>query len=400
MRIGVLTFYYPPDLSAGSFRAGALIGALRELAPAGSHIDVITTMPNRYQSWSGSSASVAQAMESLPDVTVRRIPLPTHRSDMRGQARAFLTFARAARGMIDAAEYDVIFATSSRLMTAALGAWAARRKRVPLYLDIRDIFVDTIGDLLPGPLALLARPPLGWLERWTMNSARRINLVSRGFEEYFRTRYPHASLAWYTNGVDDEFVAAAPTATRPLATGGIAEILYAGNLGEGQGLHHVLPGLAQALRGRARFVVIGDGGRRVALEQALAAAAVDNVELRAPVARDRLLEAYRHADVLFLHLGAHAAFEKVLPSKLFEYAALGKPILAGVAGFAARFVREEIGNAALFAPCDVAGATRAFESLQMQEAPRAEFVARHARSRLARALAGDVLDTAREPEPA
>ena len=84
-----------------------------------------------------------------------------------------------------------------------------------------------------------------------------------------------------------------------------------------------MPGLARALRGRARFVVIGDGGRRAALEQALQAAGTDNVELRAPVARDRLIEEYRRADVLFLHLGAHAAFEKVLPSKLFEYAALG-----------------------------------------------------------------------------
>ena len=50
MRIGVLTFYYPPDLSAGSFRAAALIAALRELAPPGTQIDVITTMPNRYHS--------------------------------------------------------------------------------------------------------------------------------------------------------------------------------------------------------------------------------------------------------------------------------------------------------------------------------------------------------------
>jgi len=394
MRIGVLTFYYPPDLSAGSFRAGALIGALRELVPPGAGIDVITTMPNRYSSFSGSSASAAPEFETLPGVTVRRIPLPAHRSDMRGQARAFLTYARAARATIGDTRYDVLFATSSRLMTAALGAWVARRTRVPLYLDIRDIFVDTIGDLLPGPLALLARPPLGWLERWTMNTAGRINLVSRGFEEYFRARYPRASLAWYTNGVDDEFIAAAPTATRALATGGIAEILYAGNLGEGQGLHAVLPGLARALRGRARFTIIGDGGRRAALEQALRSAAVDNVEIRAPVARDRLLEAYRRADVLFLHLGAQPAFQKVLPSKLFEYAALGKPILAGVAGFAARFVREEIGNAAVFPPCDVGAAARGFESLQMQEAPRAEFIARHARSRLARDLAADLLAVA------
>jgi hypothetical protein len=54
-------------------------------------------------------------------------------------------------------DYDLVLATSSRLMTAALGALIARRKRARLYLDIRDIFVDTIGDVSPGPLALPLR---------------------------------------------------------------------------------------------------------------------------------------------------------------------------------------------------------------------------------------------------
>jgi hypothetical protein len=98
--------------------------------------------------------------------------------------------------------------------------------------------------------------------------------------------------------------------------------------------------------------------------------------------------------VLFLHLGAHKAFEKVLPSKLFEYAALGKPVLAGVGGFAARFVREEISNSAVFPPCDVAAGVAAFGSLKMESAPRADFVARHARAGLARALASDLLSLA------
>lgn len=386
-RICVLSFYFPPDLSAGSFRVAALVEALREVAPAGSHIEVITTAPNRYHSYAQSAA----AREQIDGLAITRIPLPAHRSDMAGQARAFLYFARAARREMKSRQFDVLFATSSRLMTAALGAWAARRQRIPLYLDLRDIFVDTIGDLLPRPVAMLARTPLSWLESWTLRAARRINLVSRGFEEYFRRRHPRASYSWFTNGVDEEFVDAAASMSGAREPGALPLILYAGNLGEGQGLHYVLPGFARALRGRANFEVIGDGGRRPALEQALRDAGVDNVTLRPPVARAQLMDVYRRADVLFLHLGAHQAFEKVLPSKLFEYAALGKPVLAGVAGFAARFTREEIRNAAVFTPCDVAGAVRAFESLSLQLTPRPEFVERHRRTRIARDLARDIL---------
>jgi glycosyltransferase involved in cell wall biosynthesis len=386
MKVLVLSFYYQPDLCAGSFRTTPLVAALRERAPAGTQVDVVTTLPNRYHTFTQEAAEV----ETGDGLEIRRIKLPPHRSDMRGQSRAFLHFARRALAITSDRHYDLVFATSSRLMTAALGAWIARRKHAELYLDIRDIFVDTIKDVLPA-----AAWPLGHafslLESWTMRHAKRINLVSRGFEGYFRARYGDCSLAWFTNGIDDEFLTGAESGGAPASSDGRATVLYAGNIGEGQSLHEILPGLARELRARARFVVIGDGGRRSALEAALAAARVDNVEIQSPMTRAALLSAYRAADVLFLHLGAHRAFEKVLPSKLFEYAALGKPVLAGVAGYAARFVRDEIRNAAVFPPCNVPAAVQAFESLQLVSSPRPEFVAKYARANIARAMADDVL---------
>jgi glycosyltransferase involved in cell wall biosynthesis len=387
MRLLVLSFYYEPDLCAGSFRTTALVAALRERVPSGTQIDVVTTLPNRYSSFS----RVAAEVDAADGLEVRRIRLPMHRSDMLGQSRAFVHFARAALRHVARRHYDLVFATSSRLMTAALGAWIARRKHAPLYLDIRDLFVETINDVLPAPAAWPVRRLLARVEAWTMRRADRINLVSRGFEGYFRAHYGQSSLAWFTNGIDDEFLVPVAQAHARATADPRTLVLYAGNIGEGQGLHEILPPLARALRERARFVVIGDGGRRTTLQAALAAAQVDNVEVRVPVPRAELLEAYRAADVLFLHLGRQRAFEYVLPSKLFEYAALGKPILAGVAGYAARFIHEEIVNAAVFAPCNVAAALTAFAALQLTDRPRPEFVAKYARANIARAMADDLL---------
>jgi glycosyltransferase involved in cell wall biosynthesis len=387
MRLLVLSFYYEPDLCAGSFRTTALVAALRERIPFGSQVDVVTTLPNRYSTFS----RVAAEVDAEDGLEVRRIRLPSHRSDMLGQSRAFLRFAREALNHVSDRDYDLVFATSSRLMTAALGAWIARRKHAPLYLDIRDLFVDTINEVLPAPAAWPARALLARVESWTMRRADRINLVSRGFEGYFRKHYGESSLAWFTNGIDEEFLTPSAHPIARAAGDTRTLVLYAGNIGEGQGLHEILPPLALALNERARFVVVGDGGRRATLQAALAAAGIDNVELRLPVSRTELIDAYRASDVLFLHLGSHAAFEKVLPSKLFEYAALGKPILAGVAGYAARFIHEEIDNAAVFAPCDVAAALVAFDSLQLTDRPRPEFVAKYARVNIARAMADDMV---------
>ena len=252
MRVLVLSFYYEPDLSAGSFRATSLVRALRKERSSNLLIDVVTTRPNRYNTFD------PQASESETDVglTIHRISLPKHSSDMFGQSKAFWRFAVNSIRLTKNADYDLVFATSSRLMTAALGALIARRNRSKLYLDIRDIFVDTMKDISPIGFAGLLGSVLSALERWTVSHAERINLVSAGFAEYFRLRYPRKEYSFFTNGVDDEFLVGCAAGSTCGAKSPL-NIVYAGNIGEGQGLHVILPQLAARLRGRAVFQVIG-----------------------------------------------------------------------------------------------------------------------------------------------
>jgi glycosyltransferase involved in cell wall biosynthesis len=237
----------------------------------------------------------------------------------------------------------------------------------------------------------MAMPFLRWVEGRSIRRADTVNLVSPGFEEYFRRRFPTQRFSFFTNGIDPDFIDVPCEGTTPAVPGGPLTVLYAGNVGEGQGLHAILPALARASSDRLRFRIIGDGARMDLLARAVAAAGVDNVELLPPMTRLELIGAYRHADVLFLHLNDYDAFRKVLPSKIFEYAALGKPLWAGVAGYAADFVRQEIPNAAVFAPCDVAGALRSFDSLVHRVMPRTEFVAKFGREEITRQLAADIL---------
>ena len=170
----------------------------------GSQIDLVTTLPNRYNTFSQD----APELENRFGLKIRRIALPPHQSGIVDQSKAFLSFSRQALKLVEKREYDLVFATSSRLMTAVLGAWISGKKQVPLYLDIRDIFVDTIKDVLPRCLALIAKPVFSFLERWTVKRAVRINLVSKGFVGYFSSRYPEKEFSYFTNGIDDEFIAA------------------------------------------------------------------------------------------------------------------------------------------------------------------------------------------------
>lgn len=388
MKLLVLSFYYQPDLSAGSFRTTALVKALLDKLPVDAHIELITTLPNRYSSFS----SEAPELEEHPRLTIRRIALPAHKSGMVDQAKAFLVYARHVRNIARGKHYDLVYATSSRLMTATLGAVIARSKKTPLYLDIRDIFVDTIKDVLSGKMVRFIKPILSLLERFTIKSARKVNLVSAGFLPYFKSRYPDQKYSLFTNGIDDEFLNL-PIANTEDNQDRILDVVYAGNFGEGQGLHNIIPQLAKRLEGKVRFKVIGDGGRLGALKDAIDASRCNNVDLLSPVKRDELIGVYQSADILFLHLNDYDAFRKVLPSKLFEYAALGKPIWAGIAGYAAEFVTEHIENASVFAPCDVNAAVESFERLQISTTPRTAFIDQFSRANIMRDMAADVIST-------
>jgi glycosyltransferase involved in cell wall biosynthesis len=389
MRLLFLTFYFRPDLSAGSFRATSLVGALADLPPGDvPEMIVLTTMPNRYKSFREAAADV----ETVDGALVRRFPVRAHASGIVDQVLTFCSFALPALRAARRERCDAVLATSSRLFTAVLGAVIARWKGVPLYLDIRDIFVETIGPLLSPRIRWAALPLLQAIESFTIRSATHVNLVSEGFRGYFEPKYPDTRFSYFTNGIDDEFLATPAPAVAESAATPVERpvILYAGNIGEGQGLEMIVPELARSVGDRFEIVVVGDGGRRAALERA--SAGLRNVRILEPVKRAELADLYRRAAVLFLHLNDLPAFRRVLPSKIFEYAATGKPILAGVAGHAAEFVERHVANAAVFAPCDGDGGQHALVRLRLGQTDRRGFIETFGRRRIAALMARDIVD--------
>lgn len=387
-RILILSFYYEPDLCAGSFRCSALV---EQLANYDIEIEIITTLPNRYASFE----KTAEKFERAGNIAIHRIELPYHQSGFLDQMRAFRKFYNEGQKLALDKDYDLIFATSSRLFTAFLGATIARRRRLPLYLDLRDIFVDTIVDVLPLKTGWLLWPALSLIENYTLSSAKHINLVSKGFREYFNGRKINASITYFTNGIDKEFQDLVPRDRKRGKVTSVSTVVYAGNIGEGQGLHKIVPKLARELEGEITFTIIGDGGRVDQLKAMISERKLNNVAVLPPVSRGELIEAYQQADVLFLHLNDYSAFEKVLPSKLFEYAAMGKPIWAGVSGYSAKFIETEISNSAVFPPGDVHKAIQEFAKLKIDSQLRSDFIKKFSREKIMKEMAAHVVRTMR-----
>tara|TARA_R100001369_G_scaffold8067_1_gene19807 strand:+ start:246 stop:1430 length:1185 start_codon:yes stop_codon:yes gene_type:complete len=387
MKLLILSNYFTPDLSAGSFRMQALIVALEKWQSQGLEVDLITTRPNRY----ASLKTEALEFEDRGWLRIHRIKLPEHKGGMADQTRAYLSYVRGVHRLTRLAQWDLVFATSSRLMTAGLGSYIAKRLQVPLYLDIRDLFTDNMNEILAGSPLKLLLPIFRQIEGNAFRRAARINVVSDGFLPHISAISPNTPHQVFTNGIDDIFLN--EDFRKQDRDTDLPLIVYAGNIGEGQGLHRILPEVAWCLQGKACFRVIGDGGRRRALEEALSVRGVDNVELLPPMPRAKLLEHYRQADILFLHLNDLKAFHKVLPSKIFEYAATEKPILAGVSGYAASFLKDQLPDVEVFAPLDVKGMTEAIARLisALNQVDRTEFRQKFARHAIMDSMALDII---------
>lgn len=343
----LLSFYYTPDLCAGSFRVAALIEALQPLAKSHHiHIDLITTMPNRYH----QLKEQAKTREEHDHLSMYRIPLPSHQSGFISQAKAFIKFFFQARKLIkkNQKKYNCVFATSSRLFTAFLGATISKKYRAPLFLDMRDIFTETMDSILPKPLKILFVPLFRRIERYALNQASAINLVSLGFTSYFSSKIkPSCTLSQISNGIDDCFTQPKETKRDPNHP---ITILYAGNIGEGQGIEKIIPELAKKIGGQCLFRIIGGGGRLSALQSVCTN--IHNIQIIAPMPRTQLISEYENADILFLHVNNYPAFMRTLPSKIFEYAMMKKPILAGVPGYSAEFLKKNVPWCEIFTPCD------------------------------------------------
>ncbi len=368
MKILFLTFYYEPDLSAGSFRNTSLFKELLNHLNNDDTIEVITTHPNRYDSFKADAKDKEEIKEG---VVVNRIKIPEHGSGIIGQIKSYKEFYFRALNLTKGKKYDLVYASSSRLFTAYLGAKIARKKKAKLYLDIRDIFRETITDLYKNKiinlgLNLVLKP----IENYTFGRAGHINLVSKGFKSYFKN-YNKAAYSFFTNGIDDLFLSL-PNNTREKKNE-VKTIIYGGNIGEGQGLDLIIPDIAKKLSETHKFQIIGDGGAREKLEKKLKVNNVENVEMIPPVSRNELINYYQKAEYLFLHLNKHKAFERVLPSKIFEYGTFNKPIIAGVDGYAKEFLKENISNLILFEPTNADELYNKLTSFTYKNEERIEF---------------------------
>lgn len=391
MRILLISFYFEPDLSAGSFRNTSLFKELLSRMNKEDFIHVVTTQPNRYDSFKLESNNEEKGNNYI----INRIKIPKHKGGMVDQAKSYITFFRETIKLTKKENYDLVYASSSKLFSAFLGKIISNKKKTPLYLDIRDIFVDSIRDtfeknkIIQIPLVIF----LKIIESYTFRNTKHINLVSEGFKVHFN-KYSKPSYSYFTNGIDDIFMDIKDSNIEYEKDKII--ITYAGNIGIGQGLEKIIPQAAKQLGNKYLLRIIGDGGTKNLLVNKIKVLNVENVEIIEPIKRDLLIEYYKKSHFLFFHLNDMEAHKYVLPSKMFEYCAFDKPIIAGVSGYAAEFIKQNITNYILFKPEDIDDFVRQIENFDIKFIKRKDFISKFSRKKILEDMCDSIINICKE----
>lgn len=341
MRILFVTYYYPPEAGAAAICTSELA---QRLATMGHQVSVLTTYPN-YPTGIIPAAYRGGRLktEVIAGVTVLRVwsmIIPGTRPARRllGQ----LTFGLLAGwlGARRVGEQDVVIVESPPLFTAIAGRWLAHRTRCPYIFTVSDLWPEAaiqLGALRNRFAIRLAER----LERTTYARALGIRTVTSGLQSALEGRgVPTARIFTVPHGVDTVRFGPLPqrSARANLGWDDRFTVLYAGTIGQVQGLHTLL-GAAEVLRDRAdiRFVLCGDGAAKEALQTKAASRELSNVTFLPTQPHSAIPELLAGADVCFSSLRDLPVFEATLPIKLFEAMACAKPIvLAATDGLASQ----------------------------------------------------------------
>jgi glycosyltransferase involved in cell wall biosynthesis len=140
--------------------------------------------------------------------------------------------------------------------------------------------------------------------------------------------------------------AAAPAGLCDLTRYGLTgrfNIVFGGNLGQAQGLEALVRAahIAGAEVPHLQLLLVGDGVEAGRLRALVDELNIRNVRIEPSVPRNKIGDIFAAADILALHLRNDPLFEITIPQKTQFYLAMGKPVLVGVKGEAAKFVIDE-----------------------------------------------------------
>jgi glycosyltransferase involved in cell wall biosynthesis len=344
VKILFLTDNFPPEVNAPATRT---FEHCRLWVKLGHTVDVITCAPNfpKGEVFPGYRNKLYQR-EVLEGITVHRVwsfIWPNKGRVLR--ILDYLSFMVSSFIAGLCIKADVIVATSPQFFTAVSGGLLGLLKRTPWVFEVRDLWPESIAAVGAMKRSLALRM-IEKVELALYRSAARVVVVTESFEANITGRgIPPGKISVITNGVNpSDWTWSGDRAAERERLGLHDKFIvgYAGTMGMAHALDFIVRSASKLKEvvPDAHIVLIGDGAERGRLQELVNELKPTNVTLMDSVSKEELKPILSSFDVALVNLRRAETFKTVLPSKIFESAAMGKPILLGVDGEARALVER------------------------------------------------------------
>lgn len=340
----VISQYFYPE----NFRINDIC---REWVKRGYKVTVITGIPNYPQGTFYKGYSwLKKRREEVDGIQIIRIPLIARGNNSIMLGLNYLSFVVSGFfwNLFTNMEADKVFIFEVSPMTQALvGVWFAKRKKIPCYIYVQDLWPENI-EIVAG---INNRKIISIIDRmvnYIYANCEKIFATSPSFvkklEERSSVYKKECSKVIYWPQYAEDFYQ--PTEKRILSDvqdDNSFKIVFTGNIGFAQGLD-ILPKVAEGLKKQGKscsFYIIGEGRYKERLVQEIKKHEVEDMFFLLGGKKPEEVSQYMtHFDLAFLSFADNSLFEMTIPAKLQSYMACGKPILAAATGETKRIISE------------------------------------------------------------
>lgn len=344
MKILFLTDNFPPEVNAPANRT---FEHCVEWVNQGMDVTVITCFPNFPQGkvYEGYKNKLLK-IEIIEGIRVIRVwTFITANEGFIKRTCDYISFSIISFLVGLFIKTDRIIATSPQFFTALSGRWLSFFKRLPWIFEVRDLWPESIvavGAMKRNFIIRLFEK----LEIRLYKNAYKIIVVTDSFKnKIIEKGIPSSKIFVHKNGANLNLY-------KPIEKNKQLEselklvkkkvFAYIGTHGMAHGLDFVLNSISklQFTHPDIHFLFIGDGAEKNNLLKQKEELKLSNVTMLSSVSKQEVVEYLSLMDYALVNLRKNDTFLHVIPSKIFEAAAMKKPILLGLEGETKKIIQQ------------------------------------------------------------
>ncbi|TRX34817.1 glycosyltransferase family 4 protein [Flavobacterium sp. ZT3R18] len=342
MRILIITQYFWPE----SFKINDLALGLKE---RGHEVSILTAIPNypkgvffqNYSFWKNND-------EEWNGIKIYRSKIFSRGN---GGIRLMLNYISfvffcSLKVFFIKEKFDKIFVYEPSPVTVGLPAIVASRKmKIPYYFWVQDLWPESLS----AAGGIKNKYVLGFFDKITKmiySNSKKVLVQSKGFADYINKQGDFLDkIIYYPNSAEKLYRPLEPTAEYQSKLPRGFKLLFAGNLGEAQGIGTLINAakIVKESGAEVNWVFLGAGRQRENYINKVKKRGLEsNFHFLGAFPAETMPYFFSCADALIVSLKKDKIFSLTIPSKLQSYLACGKPILASLDGEGAKVVEESM----------------------------------------------------------